>query len=154
MSSARAAGLIGAVVKLAVEGDGFDPHFLAILPDESPTGVAGDALALPVGLCHAVNFGARRDDQFAAEINILGDQADDGRLDGGRIHRGDGLARNQPSKRRIDRTQLFWLWNARRAVGKQADGGQGFRRARRNNRQWLRRGVGESGRSCRCRRGR
>ena len=120
------AGLVGAVVKLAVQGDGLDPHFLAVLPDESPTGVAGDALALPVGLRHAVNLGARRNDQFAAEINILGDQADDGRLDGSRVHRGDGLARNQPSERRIHRAQLFGLGNARRAVGKQTDGRERF----------------------------
>ena len=147
------AGLIGAVVELTVQGDGPDSHFFTILPDESPTRVAGDALALPVGLRHAVNFRARRDDQPAAEINILRDQADDGRLDGGRVHRGDGLAWNQPSERRIHRAQFFGLGSASRAVGKQTDGRQQFGLARRHYGQRLRRCAAESRRSCCCRRG-
>ena len=78
----RPAALIGVVVKLAVQGNGFKLHFLAVLPDQLPTGVGGDAVALPVGLRHAVNLRARRNNQPAAVINVLGDEADDGRLHG------------------------------------------------------------------------
>ena len=66
----------------AVQGNGFKLHFLAVLPDQRPTGVARDAFALPVGLRHAVNLRARRNNQPAAVINVFGDEADDGRLHG------------------------------------------------------------------------
>ena len=72
--------MIGVVVKLAVKGNGFKLHFLAILPNQRPTGVARDAFALAVGLRHAVNFRARRNNQPAAVENVLGDEADNGRL--------------------------------------------------------------------------
>jgi len=83
----------------------------------------------------AVNLGARRDDQFAAEINIFSDQADDGRLDGSRVHRGDGLAWNQPSERSKYRAQFLGRRNPRRTVGKQTDGRKHWRLVRGNRRR-------------------
>jgi len=42
-------------------------------------------------------------------------------LNGGRVHRDDGFARNQPSERCKRRAQFFGSDNSRRTVGKQAD---------------------------------
>ena len=74
--------MIGVIVKLTIQGDGFKLHFLTVLPDQRPTGAGGDAVALSVGLRHAVNFRARRNNQPAAVVNVFGDEADNGRLHG------------------------------------------------------------------------
>ena len=44
------------------------------LPDQRPTGAAGDAFAMPVGLRRAVNLRAGGDHQFAGVIDVLGDR--------------------------------------------------------------------------------
>src|SRR5579862_7617570 len=56
------AALIGVVVKLAVQGDSLELHFFAVLPDQSPACRGRDAVALPVGLGHAMNFCAGGND--------------------------------------------------------------------------------------------
>ena len=127
------------VVKLAVKGDGLDLHFHPVLPDERPTVAAGDAFALMVGLGRPMNLRARRDNQLAAIINVLGDEADDGGLDGRRIHRDDRFAGNQPSERGKHRAQLFGRRNSRRTVGKQTDGRERWRLVRGHH--WQRRGF-------------
>jgi hypothetical protein len=74
--------LVGFVFKLAIQGDGLDLHFQPVLPDKCPVIAAGDAFPLMVGLRRPMNLRARRDHQSARKINVLRNEADNGRLDG------------------------------------------------------------------------
>lgn len=73
---------------------------------------------------------ADQNHKLAGEVNVLGDQANDGRMDGRGIHRHDGLTRNEPAKWRKDRPQFLLRCECRRTVGKQADRGQRCRMIR------------------------
>ena len=80
--------------------------------------------------------------QFAIIIDVLSDEADDGCLDGSRVHRDNRLTGNQPSERRKHRAQLFGRRNSRRTVGKQTDGRERWCLVHGNHRQ--RRGFRKS----------
>lgn len=110
------AGLVGIARKLTVEGDGFDLHFFAILPNQRPTGAAGDAGTLVIGFGRPMNFRPGRNYQPADVIDVLRHQADDGRLHGRGINRNDGFTRDQTPEWGIRRAQFFVPGSACRVV--------------------------------------
>ena len=91
--------LIGVVIKLPVQSDGFEPEFLSRLRNEAPGRAAGDPLAGAVGLCCAVDFRPRPDDEPSCVIDVLGDEANNGSLDRSGIHGDHGFAGDQTGGR-------------------------------------------------------
>src|SRR6266545_5106288 len=57
--------------KLAVQDDGFKAKLLPRLPNQRPTGAAGDTFAMTVSLRCAVDLRAGGNHQFAPVVHIL-----------------------------------------------------------------------------------